>query len=337
MSVPTTVGAPPRTLRTSISWYLRPRHPLLVRSAALADAITVAGPKGPEEVRRLRNSGFNAPVLFDGCGYAGQDVGGPDEWAGLQRAASADRVLLPGAFVDWDRDDAQLLVRVVKQQAALAQALDATMVLAIDSHWLARRHEHMADVFREADCAVALVLAARADPLALGGAVAGLRWVAQRVLRLSILRSDHGAFGALAFGAVHASIGMATSTRHFATAAMRPHRMPGGSSRVFVRELLDWFRASEIAGWAAAGADFRCHLGCCNGAPLARFLDEDVDATWHNMNALSDFAGVVLDVNPEDRHGEFLAECRAAVAQYGLAGFKGPDNPKAQLTGWVLS
>ena len=37
------------------------------------------------------------------------------------------------------------------------------------------------------------------------------------------------------------------------------------------------------------------------------------------------------------RATEFLNECRSATEWYGLAGFKGPEKPKAQLTGWVLS
>lgn len=106
---------------------------------------------------------------------------------------------------------------------------------------------------------------------------------------------------------------------------------------MFVRRLIDWFRASEIASWSAAGADINCHLRCCKGASLARFLDADLDATWHNMVALADFAVYVLDADPDDRAAEFLNECRAAAGRYGLAGFKGPENPKPQLTGWALS
>jgi hypothetical protein len=153
---------------------------------------------------------------------------------------------------------------------------------------------------------------------------------------LSILRSDHGALGAVAFGAAHASIGLTTSTRHFAASSMRPRKLPGGSSRVFVRPLVDWFRASEVAGWTAAGLDLTCRLPCCGGQQLARFLDDDLDATWHNMNALSNFADTVLTGDPRDGGIAFLDECRAAAARYGLAGFKGPENPKPQLTGWAF-
>jgi hypothetical protein len=336
MSVATTLTELPLTSRASMSWYLRPSHPSLAKAADLADALTVAGPKGPTTIRRLRESGFHVPVLFDGCGYAGKELPGAPAWVALQIEARADRLLLPGVYVPWDKDDNGRLLRAVKEQAGLSGDLDAGMLMALDSRWLAKKHQVIVDTLQDAGRPVALVLADRADPLAVGGAVAGLRWVAQRVPQLSILRSDHGALGAVAFGAVHAAIGLNTSTRHFVTTAMRPRKLPGGSSRVFVRQLIDWFRASEIAGWTAAGLDLCCRLPCCNGSELARFLDDDLDATWHNMNALADFADVVLNVNAEDRGIEFMNECRAAVSRYGLAGFKGPENPKAQLTGWAL-
>ena len=42
----------PVTSRTSMSWYLRPSHPLLKRSVELVDALTVTGRRGPAEIRR---------------------------------------------------------------------------------------------------------------------------------------------------------------------------------------------------------------------------------------------------------------------------------------------
>jgi hypothetical protein len=254
-----------------------------------------------------------------------------------QRAAGADRLLLPGVFLPWDSDDDAHLVSTVSEQGRIAAHFDATVVLAIDAHWIAKRADFLTDVLRATERPIAVVLAHRADPLSLGGAVSGLRWLSGRVPHLSALRSDHGAIGAVAFGAEHASLGLTTTNRHFATSAMKPRRLPGRSSRLFVRQLLDWFRASEIAGWSATGADIVCRLRCCDGAPLSRFLDDDLDATWHNMVALADFADFVLNADPDARAIEFLNECRSAAARYGLAGFKGPENPKAQLTGWALS
>lgn len=337
MTVASTSVRRSATSSASFSWYLPPKHKLLAQSAALADGLTIAGPKGPSAIRRLRDAGFAGAVLFDGTGYKRTDLPPVAGWIREQRAAGADRLLLPGVFLPWDKDDDAHLVSTVRAQARIAAHFDATVVLAIDAHWIAKKSDFLTDILRATEQPIALVLAHRADPLSLGGAVAGLRWLSARVPRLSVLRSDHGAIGAIAFGADHASLGLTTTNRHFATSTMKPRRAPGQSSRLFVRQLLDWFRASEIAGWSATGADITCGLRCCNGAPLSRFLDDDLDATWHNMIALADFADFVLNADPDDRGTEFLNECRSATARYGLAGFKGPENPKSQLTGWALS
>ena len=321
---------PAATLSTSFSFYVPASKPQVAALAAsLADGLTVAGPKGPNAVRKLRASGLDTPVLFDGLGYAGRELPPAEQWVREQVAAGADRALLPGIFVPWDKDNDTVLIQAIRDQARMASDWDATLLLAIDSRWLAKRNVLLADELRAADQPVALVLAHPADPLATGGAVLGLRWIAQRTPRLSVLRCDHGALGAIAFGAKHASIGLSTSTRHFASGPMRPHRLRDRTARLFVRPLLDWFRASEIAGWTAAGSDIKCSLPCCRGESLARFLDEDLDATFHNMNALADFAEYVLNAPRDDRQAEFLNACREAVARYGNAGFKGPSSTSA--------
>lgn len=102
---PTVGTKPPVTASASVSWYLRANNPLLGRAAELVDAVTVAGPRGPAEIRRRRDAGFEVPILFDGEGYAGKPVPAPSEWASMQRAAGADRVLLPGVFAAWEKDE----------------------------------------------------------------------------------------------------------------------------------------------------------------------------------------------------------------------------------------
>lgn len=322
----------------SFSFYVTAhRSDLILPASQLADAVTVAGPKGPAEVRRLHGSDLEGSLLFDGMGYAGKELPPPEEWVQTQLAAGARRTLLPGAYVPWDKHDVSALPAAVACQAPIALDLGAAMLLAIDSRWLSKRGDQLIDVLGSAEQPVALVLAHRADPLAAVDAVPNLRLLARSVPGLMLLRADHGAIGALAFGAEHAAIGLTTSTRHFVATGMNARKLPGGSWRVFVRELLDWFRASEIAGWTAAGSATTCSLQCCNRRDLDRFLDPDTDATWHNMCALADFADFVLDADPFDRAGEFLKESRRAASLYGLAGFQGPESPKAQLTGWALS
>lgn len=47
-------------------------------AASLADKLTIAGPKGPAAADRLPASGFDSPILFEGTGYARQDLPRPD-------------------------------------------------------------------------------------------------------------------------------------------------------------------------------------------------------------------------------------------------------------------
>ena len=317
------------------------RNPQIVGSAAgLSDAVTIAGPTGPELFRRLRDSGIEVPALFDGLGYMPDKTRlEPQDWVRRQFLAGSVRPLLPGIYLPWDKDGGSdfELAASVREQGRIGSDVGAAVLIALDARWLAKRTDFLIEALERANTHVALVLAHRADPLSLSGAVQGLRRVASRVKPMSLLRSDHGAIGALAFGADHASIGLMTSTRHYSTPAMRAWRRPGGTARLFVRPLLDWFLASDIAGWTAAGSDITCPLVCCKGQRLERFDDPDLDATWHNMNALADFAKHICNATASDRGIEFMEQCHSAASRYGLAGFNGPDNPKAQLTGWVLS
>ena len=253
----------PERGRPTFSFYVTAHHcrqkPQIVEAAVdVADAVTVAGPMGPEVIRRLRESGLRAPVLFDGMGYAGKDLPAPDDWVGVQRAVGAARLLLPGALLAWDRNDDSEFIVTVQEQSRIAAGLEATMLFAIDLRWVARRTDLVVEALKSADQPAALVLIHRGDPLSERGAVQGLRRVVQRVSGVSLLRGDHGAIGALAFGAVHASVGLTTSTRHYAPPAKGSWRRPGQSARLFVRPLLDWFLASDVAGWTAAGKAIVC-------------------------------------------------------------------------------
>ena len=85
----------PERRRPTFSFYVTAhrckRNPQMVEAAVdLADAVTVAGPEGPEVMRTLRESGLQAPVLFDGMGYAGEDLPKPDDWVGAQRGVGKE-------------------------------------------------------------------------------------------------------------------------------------------------------------------------------------------------------------------------------------------------------
>lgn len=328
----------PPTYSFYLTAHMCKTQPEIVRAATeLADAITIAGPKGPENAKRLRDAGLEGPFLFDGMGYKGDNLYEPRTWVQQQSRVGAARLLLPGVFIPWEKDSEAALADIFKEQGRIADHLGAIILAAVDVRWVARKTDLVVDSLLSTGQPVALVLAHRADPLSVGGAVPGLRRVSSKVEHLFHLRSDHGSIGAVAFGAEHASIGLTTTTRHYATTDMRPRRRPGPSARLFVHFWLDWFLASDIAAWAAAGRHIVCPLPCCGGGSLSRYFDEDQDATFHNLNALAAFTEHVLGAESADRATEFLNACQDATLEYGLAGLEGPKDPKAQLTSWMFS
>ncbi len=69
MSTATTLTRAALTSRTSMSWYLRPAHPLLAKSAALADALTVAGPQGLFKVVELARLAADTGISITVCHF----------------------------------------------------------------------------------------------------------------------------------------------------------------------------------------------------------------------------------------------------------------------------
>lgn len=328
--------------RPSFSFYFTAHKcktkPDTVRLAArLADSLTIAGSEGPKIARQLRTEGLNVPVRFDGTGYAREARMSASEWIQLQRDADATELLLPGSFVAWNKDDDAEMALVIRQQGQAAGQLGASALFAIDSRWLSKGIDPLLASLQETECPVALILAHPADPLSTPAAVGGLRRLCKCLPNLSLLRTDHGAIGALAFGAQHASMGLTTSTRHYVPPRKVARRRPSNSARLFDRLRLDWFLVDDIAAWESAHGEFVCHLPCCQGQSLARFLDSSTDVDIHNMTALGDFADHIINVNQSDRPTAFLNSCQIAVSHYKTAGFRGPENPKAQLTAWAFS
>jgi hypothetical protein len=66
------------------------------------------------------------------------------------------------------------------------------------------------------------------------------------------------------------------------------------------------------------------------------FLDTDLDPTLHNLTALSNLAEFILNAPASERAAIYVQECRRAAGEYGLAGNRGPERAKAQLTSWAL-
>lgn len=70
---------------------------------------------------------------------------------------------------------------IVSCQSEQAADLGATVLLAVDARWVAKRSEVVIDLLQSVPGRVAVVLADRADPLSVGGAVQSLRQLAMQL------------------------------------------------------------------------------------------------------------------------------------------------------------
>ena len=314
-----------RTDRLSFSFYVPASDETRIRScAALADAIVVRGHAGPTVVGRMREQGWDGAALFDAAGYSRRGASvDPLAWLDLQHSAGADRALTPGSMADWSGSPEHFADKVARE-LDLASSNDATALLALDRRWLTKRHVEVSRVLKKTDVPVALVLSDRGDPLAAGGAVDGLLTIIRSTPHVTLLRCDHGAVGALAFGARHGSIGLTPADRH-----LYPPGTGGGGGkrgdrtvRLFSWELMDWFTAATIAGWSASDVAITCGFDCCDGRPLSRFLDERLamEAETHNRTVLAHLAEYVLGAPDEDRRRLFARLCQDAVGRYDRLG-----------------
>ena len=169
---------------------------LAARASQFGDALTLAGPGGPQLIRELRDSGFEGAVLLDAVGYAGRPID-PVKWAREQAALGVDRKLMPGLYVPWTKGELGALGSAVEDECRVAKDLDATLLLAIDARWIANGIEAVIDALT---CGrpVALVLADSGDPLERKEAAANLRRLVVCHPGTALLRSDHGGLAARA-------------------------------------------------------------------------------------------------------------------------------------------
>lgn len=259
-------------------------------------------------------------------------------WFDAQREAGADRLLTSGRWVPWGALD-ELAIAVDAARSEVRDTRDATILLAIDSRWVTRTDGlyPLIEILNAVPEPVALVLSHRDDPLSSMSAVNNLQALTTNVRRLSILRADHGAIGAVAIGAAHGSTGLIPRFRHFVPPTVVSFgRMHDRTARVFVWDLMDWFTGFTIAGWGASGVNLSCRSECCDGQPLSRFLDEGLSADEHNRVVLGRLADHVLNADPLDRVGEFSTLCNRALRFYGPMGkLSAVTSPKAQLEQWA--
>jgi hypothetical protein len=162
--------------------------------------------------------------------------------------------------------------------------VEVTVVLALDTGWLGRRHiDSLEEALRAVDRDVSVVFAAPFNPVDTLRKIEALRrllrWAADTHRTLELLRTDLTGLPAVLEGATVAAIGFSTSTRHlgvpFAARQREAVNRRRRSPLVFVPRLLHWQRASILGGlaqWDGAGVTF-CDCAVCvrSGRDLLRF------------------------------------------------------------------
>lgn len=329
------------TLAPSFSFYVPSANDSLIEAGAhQADAVVVHGPGGPARVDQMRRDGFEGKVLFDRADYerrAKPIV--PAVWFEAQAAAGADRLLTPGRWVPFEGSSDVLRMAVVAVRADAESAPGATLLLALDSRWVTKEIYRTIEALRDVPEPIAVVLAHRSDPLSSMEAVNNILALTRNIAGLSVLRSDHGAIGAVVFGAAHGSIGLISKYRHFVPPTVEATVINNDRTpRLFVWDLMDWFTAATVAGWAMSSVKPECLLACCDGRTLDRFLDKRLasDADMHNRTVLAHLGNYVLDAPAEDRRRIFGQLCSRALDHYGPMGkMVEVTKPKPQLIQWA--
>lgn len=330
------------TMRSSFSFYVPSSEAHLIEPCAgVADATVIKGTDGPRMIQAMRSRGWSGSVLFDRAGYDPRTPAVEAErWLETQAAAGADRLLSPGRWIPWDESGDELKSGLDREHESVASATGTTLTLALDSRWLTKGLYSTLEALGGLDAPVALVLAHTGDPLsATVEVVNNLLALTRNVTDLTLLRSDHGAIGAVAFGAIHGSIGLRPTYRHFTPPRTQAWAIPGDKTpRVFVWDLMDWFTAHNVAGWTTAHVNLDCKLKCCGGQRIDRFLDERraAEATQHNITVLAHLARFILDAPETDRRRLFGKLCAEAVGRYGTMGkISMRIEPKRQLLQWA--
>lgn len=277
-----------------LSTRLRPHDPELAR---IGDGVVLQGPglsrSGADLARR--SAGL---LVFQHDGRPPTDeqlsLFSPDEtWLQVQAKASVvtSRTVLFSNPRSMNAADAASAVNNANAFIDLAIRNGHRVVaasVAVDRRWLSRTDTRRTLVAALGDvrAPIHLMLSHSADPLGTDSSVTGLVELVQSRSDIAVLRCDHGALGAYAYGAMGGSIGATGGTRHF----LMPGDGGGGvrddpTPRVFLPVLLDWWRGSKLG--LLDIPLLQCDTGTCAGRNLSRFQDEALLAEADSHSVIS--------------------------------------------------
>lgn len=291
--------------------------------AAGLDGLVLSGRNAYARGTQLREAGFAGTLLLDEASYADEEPGaeqlsldiGIDELS-VQKNLGVGCLLVPTEkYFEGDDERGLRDALALASERCEGHNPEATaIVVALDASWLTDHRDGLIRCLRANSYPVAIVLGDQNDPLARKGAVEGLVEIVTENPTTSLLRSDFGALGALAFGARLGAVGLTTSHRH----AVPPGAFAGGRRgarplRVVHPNALTFYSADILE--RVRHIDPECHCSECGGEPLHRFVDDTLrrEANRHNVAVWRRVADDVLWERPEHRGSAWRAMCRRAI------------------------
>lgn len=272
------------------------------RSATVASILDIAEQTGaglvltgasPETiVRRLRDRGFNGPILCDADRYSGRrriSAGRGTHPAWIRRQRDLGLVPLTDSGYLAPRNWTGLKAIL---QAASREPTPTVAVLPMSTRWFATAAicAALAREINRYGVPVALVLEHEADPFGRQYLLKGLlQLLAASTAPVLLLRSDVSAIGALCHGAHAAAVGTIGALRHLYPVTARGPRRPIGLS-AFVTRLLSYHRLETCEEIFADTPDiahlWTCDCPVCGGVPPDRLGATDnpgVAAARHSL------------------------------------------------------
>ncbi|WP_234364934.1 hypothetical protein [Streptomyces sp. RTd22] len=250
------------------------------------------------------------------------DMAGLTEVLDGQLLNRASYAVTPTCFIPHGEAGAdQVLVSVFTHTNKLDRN-DTVVLLPVSYKWLQPPSlPHLAGLIRSSRHPVALVIQADGDPMGRRKVMEGLRQLCRSCPRLLLWRTDLAAFDALTHGALGAAVGVTASLRH----GVKPRLEGGGGgwkpyTSVLVGRLLRYVRVESLLDWFAHSDPWTCDCSACQGQPLTRFDNTDLDrlaATQHDVNELYALHGELASTVPgNDRHEWWRARLTDAVEHH---------------------
>lgn len=316
--------------------------------AALAGGAIAQPGRSSSAIQRLRAA--HVPLALQQAWPDEQDQArlweAHEEWLGRQHG-----VAFMTTQTQWIPNPSKLGIRELKPairqlqlEVVLAREREAgttcMAMLAVEYRWLTQEAHRARLIAELSDFGgpVGLMLSKDRDPLDSAKTVEGLITLLREVPKVAVLRCDNGAIGALAFGAVGASIGLTGGTRHFPPPETGGYAdLSDNTPRLLVPSILAWWKGSRLSymddDWM-----FRCNCSVCRGQSLTRFQDESLrhEAEAHSVAAWIQLAREVMS-DPSGPERGWIQRCEQAnQALEELEDSSGlVENPSRQLTAWL--